>query len=186
MNLWYASYGSNLARDRFETYLSGGRPQGAERTYVGARDSTPPQGDRPFTMPGALFFGWSSPTWDGGGVAFYDPSGKGTVLARAYLLTESQFADVAAQEMHRATGEEDLDLSTVLRERVHQAGSGRYETLHLLGELDGSPVLTFTAPAGHGMAAKAPSEAYRATIVRGLLDSHGLTIEQAEGYVDSW
>ena len=37
-DLWYAAYGSNLARDRFETYLSGGRPDGAARHYPGARD----------------------------------------------------------------------------------------------------------------------------------------------------
>lgn len=31
----------------------------------------------------------------------------------------------------------DLDLTQVLSERRHTYGPGRYETLHLVGELDG-------------------------------------------------
>lgn len=69
--VWYAAYGSNLDRDRFLTYLGGGRPPGATRTYPGARDRRPPANDRPLLLPGALFFAWESPTW-GGGIAFYD------------------------------------------------------------------------------------------------------------------
>ena len=34
VQVWYASYGSNLARDRFLCYLEGGRPKGATRTYL--------------------------------------------------------------------------------------------------------------------------------------------------------
>src|SRR5687767_6536481 len=112
MRVWYASYGSNLARDRFLCYLRGGRPEGATRTYPGARDTSDPQGDEPMLLPGGVFFGWRSPTW-GGGIAFYDASprvdgasrhdgsAEAGAYARAYLITESQFADVAAQEMHR-------------------------------------------------------------------------------------
>jgi hypothetical protein len=74
-DLWYAAYGSNLARDRFENYLSGGRPVGATRHYPGARDSSPPIDDRPLLLPGRLFFAWESPTW-GGGIAFYDPPAR--------------------------------------------------------------------------------------------------------------
>ena len=102
-DLWYAAYGSNLARDRFENYLSGGRPVGATRHYPGARDSSPPIDDRPLLLAGRLFFAWESPTW-GGGIAFYDPDGEGTVYARAYRITAEQFSDLAAQEMRRDPG----------------------------------------------------------------------------------
>jgi hypothetical protein len=170
MHVWYASYGSNLARDRFLCYLRGGRPRGATRTYPGARDQSHPLGDAPLELPGQVFFGWHSTTWDGG-VAFYDASSSGGALARAYLITEGQFADVAAQEMHRDPGE-DLDLSTVLEERQHSIGPGRYESLHLVGNLEGHPVLTFTRPDEVDLAHNPPSEAYLSMVARGLRETH--------------
>jgi hypothetical protein len=179
--VWYAAYGSNLARDRFEAYLSGGRPAGATRTYPGARDPAPPVDDRPLLLPGWIFFAWESPTW-GGGIAFYDPEGEGTVYARAYRISHDQFSDLAAQEMRRVPGD-DLDLSRVLERRRHSYGPGRYETLHLVGELDDLPVLTFTAPADHSLPANPPADSYLATIVRGLRECHGLSEEEARAYL---
>lgn len=180
-DLWYAAYGSNLARDRFLAYLAGGRPAGASRTYPGARDPRPPTDDRPLQLSGRIFFAWQSPTW-GGGIAFYDAEPEGTVYARAYRITQAQFSDLAAQEMRRDPGT-DLDLSRVLAERRHSYGPGRYETLHLVGELDGRPVLTFTAPPDHVLPTNPPAPAYVATIVRGLVECHGLTEDQARAYV---
>lgn len=180
-DLWYAAYGSNLARDRFLAYLAGGRPVGAMRTYPGGRDPRPPADDRPLILPGRLFFGWQSPTW-GGGIAFYDAEGAGSVYARAYRITHEQFSDLAAQEMRRAPGS-DLDLSQVLADRRHSYGPGRYETLHLVGELEGLPVLTFTAPRDHGLLPNPPTPAYVATIVRGLRECHELTEQQARAYL---
>jgi hypothetical protein len=171
MQLWYASYGSNLSRDRFLCYLQGGRPPGASRSYPGARDQSAPLDERAIVLPGQVFFGWHSPTWDGG-IAFYDTGSPGQALARAYLITEGQFADVAAQEMARPPGA-DLDLSTVLEERQHTLGQGRYEALHLVGELEEQPVLTFTSPEPAGVDHNAPSAAYLATVARGLRETHG-------------
>ena len=173
MQVWYACYGSNLLRERFLCYLQGGRPRGAARTYPGARDRSEPARDVPMTLPGDVFFGWSSPTW-GGGIAFYHPEVTGEALARAYLVTDQQFSDVAAQEMRREPGT-DLDLTTVLDERRHDTGPGRYESLHLVGELDGHPVLTFTAPDPDALQRNAPSEPYLATVARGLRETHGLS-----------
>ena len=152
--LWYAAYGSNLARDRLEAYLSGGRPAGATRHYPGARDPSPPIDDRPLLLPGRLFFAWKSPTW-GGGIAFYDADADGTVYARAYRITAEQFSDLAAQEMRRDPGAE-LDLSQVLAQRRHSYGPGRYETLHLVGELDDLPVADVHRAGGSRAAAESP------------------------------
>jgi hypothetical protein len=190
MRVWYASYGSNLSRDRFLCYLRGGRPEGATRTYPGARDTSDPQGDDPLVLPGQVFFGWRSPTW-GGGIAFYDADAQAArdapdpgAYARAYLLTEGQFADVAAQEMHRVPGD-DLDLSHVLERARHSYGPGRYETLHLVGELRGDPVLTFSATDPAALERRAPSAPYVAMIVRGLVEAHGLSVEEAARHVAS-
>lgn len=182
-DVWYAAYGSNLARDRFLAYLSGGRPAGATRTYPGARDPSPPVDDRPLILPGRIFFAWESPTW-GGGIAFYDGEAEGSAYARAYRITREQFSDLAAQEMRREPGT-DLDLSRVLADRRQTYGPGRYETLHLVGELDELPVLTFTAPADHTLPANPPAPAYLDTIVRGLRECHGLTEDQARAYLQT-
>jgi hypothetical protein len=181
MHVWYASYGSNLCRDRFLCYVQGGRPVGASRGYGGARDSTPPTDDRPMTLPGDVFFAWTSRTW-GGGIAFYDAHAQGSALARAYRVTEQQFADVAAQEMRREPGE-DLDLTEVMANTRHELGPGRYETLHLVGELDGEPVLTFTAPDPSAMDHQPPTPAYLALLARGLEESHGLSEPEVVSYL---
>ncbi len=181
MHLWYAAYGSNLSRDRLLAYLRGGRPEGAARTYPGARDSSEPLGDMAFTLPGEVFFAWESPTW-GGGIAFYDPDAAGFALARAYLISEGQFADLAAQEMHREPGG-DLDLDTVLEQRQHTMGPGRYESLHLVGELEGAPVLTFTAPEGHELRPNPPSASYLTVVAQGLMETHGLDAEEVADYL---
>ena len=39
-HIWYVAYGSNLSRERFCTYLRGGRPDGSERDYPGCRDTS--------------------------------------------------------------------------------------------------------------------------------------------------
>jgi hypothetical protein len=181
MPVWYAAYGSNLSRDRFLTYVRGGRPAGARRTYPGARDTSLPSAEVAFTMPGQMFFAWESPTW-GGGIAFYDSTSEGSVLARAYRLTEQQFADVAAQEMHREPGE-DLDLGHVLEHARHELGPGRYETLHLVGELDGDPVLTFTARDPWSLPTNAPVAAYLRTVAVGLAHTHELDEQAVADYL---
>ncbi len=118
----------------------------------------------------------------GGGISFLDAAADGTALARAYLVTREQFADVAAQEMHREPGA-DLDLVHVLANRSHTYGPGRYETIHLVGELDGAPLLTFTSADTDQAASNAPSGAYLATIVRGLRATHALDDQAATDYL---
>ena len=181
VQVWYAGYGSNLARDRFLCYLRGGRPPGASRTYPGARDTTLPLDDRALTLPGEMFFAWESPTW-GGGIAFYDADAPGATLARAYLLSDEQFADVAAQEMHHEPGE-DLDLTTVLQHSRHDLGPGRYESLHLVGELEGRPVLTFTTPDPLALQHNPPTRAYLEVVARGLSDTHDLGVDEVTTYL---
>jgi hypothetical protein len=132
-------------------------------------------------MPGRLAFAWESPTW-GGGIAFHEPDADGVVLTRAYLITAGQFSDVLEQEMRREPGA-DVDLSEVIRNQRHSLGPGRYETLHLVGELDAHPVVTFSAPDVDQLGIRAPAEAYVATMARGLRDTHGLSGDAIVDYL---
>lgn len=175
--LWYVGYGSNLDRARFLRYLTGGQAPGALRAVPGARDATPPAQERAVMIPGRMFFGWTSLTW-GGGVSFLDSGADDHAYGRAYLLTEQQFADVAAQEMHQEPGA-DLDLAHVLEHRCHTYGPGRYETLHLLGELEGTPMLTFSVDDPAQLELNQPVEPYVATVAGGLRETHGLSVREA-------
>lgn len=157
-------------------YLHGGCPPGATRTCPGAREPGDPLDDRPFTLPGRVTFAWHSPTW-GGGIAFLEPDARGTVPARAYLLTVRQLADVQEQEMWREPAR-DLDLAALIRDRRLVTGPGRYETLQVVGELAGRPVVTFTARDVEELGIRQPATAYLATMARGLADSHGCSPDE--------
>jgi hypothetical protein len=185
--VWYVSYGSNMHADRFTCYLAGGTPDGGNRCYSGCRDVTPPLDTRGCAVPGGVYFATESLVW-GGGRAFFDPGLRGVTYARAYLITAEQFADVRAQEMYGETGT-DLDLREVLEQGRAQLGKGRYETLLRLGELDGHPMLTFTAPWSFadlpldGVAINPPSAPYLRTFGHGLRAAHGWNPRRAADYL---
>ncbi|MFC0672427.1 histone deacetylase [Brachybacterium hainanense] len=174
--VWYVSYGSNMNAQRLDCYLRGGRPEGALITYTGARDGTPPRASAGVMLPGRLRFASRSAVW-GGSMAFYDHHSPGPTAARAYLLTAQQFVDVAAQEMHREPSTDDL-LEEVVRSGVpggsFTAGPGHYETLLNVGEREGRPMLTFTAPAGaRELEPGLPVPAYLSMLTEGLAQGHG-------------
>ncbi len=181
-HVWYAAYGSNMHRERLQCYLAGGRPPGGARTYPGCRDRRPPVRSLPVMLAGAVYFATESPVWQGGR-AFYDPAAPGEAPAHAYLLTGSQFSDIAAQEMYRDPGAE-LDLTEVLARGRAETGPGRYETLVCPGSLDGLPVLTFTAPWGwRDVPGNAPSAAYLRHLAVGIVASHGWGAARAAEYL---
>lgn len=179
--IWYAGYGSNLSAARLRLYLEGGTPLGASLGVPGSRDPSPPRDRRALEMTGSVYFAFESPTW-GGGIAFYDPAGPGTSVGSAYLLSRGQLYDVAAQEMHRPPGA-DLDLDTLLAAGTHVFGPGRYETMHVVGAIDGHPVVTMTATWEGAVPYRAPSPAYLRTVGLGLRESQGWTATQAAAYL---
>ncbi|MCX4779458.1 histone deacetylase [Streptomyces sp. NBC_01264] len=168
--VWYASYGSNMHRDRLTAYIAGGTPPGAARSYPGCRDRRAPERSIAVRLAGCLCFATESPVWTGGR-GFYDPSAPGRLLGRAHLVTVGQVSDIAAQEMYREPGP-DLDLAKVLRDGRDESGGGRYGTLVCPGAVEGIPVLTFTAPWSlRDIEPLAPSAAYLRYLAGGLLES---------------
>ncbi|MFI9245857.1 histone deacetylase [Streptomyces sp. NPDC053086] len=182
--VWYTSYGSNTHLDRLAAYIKGGRPPGAAREYPGCRDPAMPARSIPVELTGAMYFATESPVW-GGGRAFYDPQPSGRVLARAHLVTSGQFTDIAAQEMYRTPEQDlDLDLEEVLTRRRAVLGEGRYETLVCAGQVEGLPVLTFTAPWGmNDVRWVPPSAAYVRYLAAGLLATGAWDTEAVASYV---
>jgi hypothetical protein len=180
--VWYVSYGSNMHADRLAAYLAGGTPPGGHRAYPGARDPRPPRRDLPVWLRGGIYFATHSPVW-GGGRAFYDPALPGRAAARGWLITAAQFSDITAQEMYREPGV-DLDLSTVLTTGRDQIGSGRYDTLLHVGEAEGYPLLTFTAPwRAEEVEPVAPSPSYLRMLAGGLRAAHGWDTPRVAHYL---
>lgn len=183
--VFYVSYGSNMSAERLGYYLSGGRPPGARTTYQGARDPSAPRETLAVSLPGRLYFAGESTTW-GGGMAFYDHAVEGPTPAVAYRITAAQFADVAAQEMHRIPQQDDPLEQVILdglTEGRHTAGPGHYETLIEVGRRDGLPMLTFTAPDGLGAVPHTrPRPVYLARLAEGLRQAHGWSEDQIADY----
>jgi hypothetical protein len=156
-HLWYAAYGSNLCRERFQCYLTGGCLEGAIRELPGCSDPSDPIDDRPWTGPGQLVFAKHSTNW-GGGVGFLDVDAQATAFFRLYLITEDQFAEVHTQE-----------------------GRDFYPLVAHLGDVDGFRIATVT---DRTTSYHRPSPGYLRYVLAGLQEAHGLTRDQAQAYLD--
>lgn len=186
--VWYAGYGSNLSRARFESYIRGGTPEGSARPCSGCRDGTLPRRDLPITLGHRLFFAESVQRW-GGAVAFIEATpGASTTLGRMYLISYEQLNDVVLQENGRdATGTSILPtLERITTEqRLVLPGIRLYGRLLYIGSRDSSPIITFTATR-HDFTIGPPSEAYVRMIVRGLRETYPLMgDEQIAEYLGS-
>ncbi len=184
MLVWYAAFGSNVLRERFLMYLRGGPVPGSGRMQHGARDATDPVDSRPYPLDRPMGFGFESAGWGGGGVAFVDPHRElpGDTMARAWLITDEQLADVWAQENGQTVGPE-IDLAVLAAEGSADLGRGWYRRLEYLGTLDDRPVATITCeavpapnPAGH---------AYLDIVGRGLMETWSLSAADAAAYLAS-
>ena len=99
--VWYATYGSNLLRERFDCYIQGGQPAGAGNTYKGCREKANARETRRVVLPYSLYFAERSKTW-GGAIAFIRRSiSDARTYGRMYLVTYGQFNDVVRQENGR-------------------------------------------------------------------------------------
>lgn len=166
MDVWYVSYGSNLAAARFGCYLRGGTPAGARRGTVGCRDARPAREWRRLVLPWRLRFGGESTVW-GGGVAYVDVGTPGRTHARAWRISTDQFADVVAQENGVPRGSVDVDAGTL-------AGGGTllpsrsYGRLVALPAIRGLPAVTFTCE--QVPPHRRPSPSYRSMMRTGLAE----------------
>ncbi|WP_148361244.1 hypothetical protein [Bacillus timonensis] len=168
--VWYASYGSNINRDRFLCYIKGGRPKGSTETELGCTDPSSPIDEGVFTIPYQLYFAKEAGRWGSKGVAFINgtKSETATTYSKKYLITSEQFLDVLQQENSGIQFEIDLNKvkesgSLVFREKAW------YGKILFLGDDGGHPIYTFTAPWDlDDVAINKPSQEYLQTIITGL------------------
>lgn len=182
--IWYASYGSNLLRQRFLAYLEGGEvPRSTTgEAQSGARDTERPSADQPFVLPHHLLFAHAAPRWGGGGVAKITatPDAAATTQSRAWRITLGQLEDVFAQENRRETTAIDLD--RLVDDGRIQVFDSWYGTLLCAGAIAGEPVLTFTGPTPDTTLAPAHGS-YLRVVGDGLRELRDWSTEQVATYL---
>jgi gamma-glutamylcyclotransferase (GGCT)/AIG2-like uncharacterized protein YtfP len=158
--VWYAGYGSNLSKERFSCYIIGGICKSNGRNYKGCRNKTPWSDMQNASMDGDLYFGNSSSSWNGKGVAFFDPNGAGQTQMRLYRITREQLKDVQQQEGKSANW---------------------YGRMVCLGIKDGSPIYTLTSETRQPE--NKPDEAYQSLLLNALICDCGYTNRSAQSYL---
>lgn len=183
--IWYVAYGSNLSRERFLAYLTGGVGPGGSGSHHGARDSSAPRDDRRIRLNRRLIFTGRSKRWGGGVCAVVsEPDREHGVacLGRAWLITSDQLLDVWRQENG------GLSTGTVTWSDLDRAGwvddpEGRYRRLDRLDPIDGRPAVTITCGPEMVAAANRPTTAYLDMVASGLREAWGLSTGDARQYL---
>lgn len=202
IEIWYASYGSNMWKERFLCYIEGGKVDGMKKSCLGSRDKSLPKDTIWKTVPHKLFFGRShSDTWGAGGVTFLHPESNNDDSAHIciYRITLEQFNDVLLQENcpvkkmeSPLLGLSQLDFvsenKTMLLEALE---GGWYSNVLYLGKEDNLPILSMTCPFSHIEKFKsgelpmcAPAEDYINTLVKGLVEGKQLDKDEAINYLN--
>lgn len=183
--VWYASYGSNLSRDRFLCYIKGGKPRGSEKVEVGCKDKSLPIKETTYIMRYPLYFAKSSERWQNKGVAFIglNKDEKHHTYSRKYLITVEQFMDVVKQENNGAAL--DIDLIEIIKDGSKTLRDSWYGTILYLGEEGGYPILTFTADWDLDVPYNKPSEEYLSMIINGLKTTLELENTEVLNYLSS-
>ena len=159
--IWYACYGSNLSEERFRRYVQGGVAPNGKHYYV-CNDTTLWKESYWTDYRGRLYFGNESPSWDYGGIAFYDPAGYESVLFRLYRITRNQLHDIMRQE---------------------GASANWYGHQFLLGMgKDNLPIYTLISNTTRPQ--KAPSPNYLEVIRTALEKEAGLKPKEVKRYLD--
>ncbi|KAL8134944.1 histone deacetylase 5 isoform X3 [Apium graveolens] len=201
VDVWYATFGSNMSRSRFLCYIEGGQTEGMRKKCSGSMDKSQPKETVWKTVPHRLFFGHDcTSTWGPGGVAFLHPEsteGDETHMC-LYKITLEQFNDVLLQENTSSIDATSplfdmSDLHSVTDKQfisVEALKTGWYHNVVYLGKEKDIPILTMTCPVSDIESFRTgklplcqPCEGYANTLVKGLTESKRLSKDAAISYI---
>ncbi|EXB56060.1 hypothetical protein L484_001085 [Morus notabilis] len=201
IDVWYASFGSNMWQPRFLCYIQGGQVEGMQKACSGSEDKTPPKEMTGKSFPHRLFFGREfTQTWGAGAVAFLNPetNNQEKVYMCLYRITLEQFNDVLLQENTRSAAiSSPFDLTALDSFTSGESNSvevnlerGWYRNVVYLGKEHDIPILTMTCSNSEiegfksgELPLRAPSERYAKTLVRGLVEGKQLSEAEAMAYI---
>lgn len=206
IDIWYASFGSNMWKPRFLCYIEGGQVDGMKKPCTGSMDKNLPKEIFWKIFPHRLCFGRDSTrTWGPGGAAFLHPDssvGEKTHMC-LYKVTLEQFNDVLLQEnvssfqMNYQMNSPVFDLAAL--QSIKSKGSislevfksGWYRNVVYLGNERDIPILTMTCSISDAESFKLgefplrrPSKEYANTLVKGLVEGGQLSEEEAIAYIE--
>lgn len=172
--VWYASYGSNINKDRFICYIKGGKPEGSAKVETGCKNPDLPVDESTFEIHYPLYFAKEAERWEFKGVAFIglnrDPNNS--TLSKMYLITEEQFLDIVKQENNGVEFDIDLNEVKTTGSKIFRENSW-YGNILYLGESKEYPIFSFTSPWDmEDVENKKPAHAYLKTIIIGLKDAY--------------
>ncbi|XP_048137743.1 histone deacetylase 5-like isoform X3 [Rhodamnia argentea] len=201
IDIWYATFGSNMWKPRFLFYIEGGQVDGMQKLCSGSMDKRPPKEILWKIFPHRLFFGRESTrTWGLGGVAFLHPESKNEDIVHMclYRITLEQFNDVLHQENISSYDMSSPLFDLTSLDCVKEKGSinleavkkGWYHNVVYLGMERDIPILTMTCDLSDienfksgKVPLHAPSEDYANTLVKGLVEGGQLSEEEAVSYI---
>ncbi|KAI5648310.1 hypothetical protein M9H77_34315 [Catharanthus roseus] len=202
IDIWYATFGSNMSKSRFLCYIEGGQVEGMQRPCSGSRDTRPPKDYLWRTFPHRLFFARErTATWGPGGVAFLHPESNNeekTYLC-LYKITLEQFNDVLLQENVYSSDMnsplfDSSDLQSIQSKKcisVEAVKRGWYHNVVYLGKEDDVPILTMTCTLSDVENFKSgkfpicgPCKEYAQTLIKGLIEGKQLSLEEATAYIE--
>lgn len=185
--IWYASYGSNIFRERFLCYIQGGKPNGSQKEHEGCTDKSLPVGDENIGIKHELYFAQKSKSWNRGGVAFIrtDLNENAETLGRMYKITKEQFIEVVKQE-NNFLEELKVDFDKAIRKgsAIFKEKSW-YGNLVFLGSNSGASIFTFTNAKNLDAEVNAPDVNYLRTIAIGLKETYNMENTAIENYLKS-
>ena len=183
--VWYASYGSNLARHRFLAYIIGGKVEGTDIVESGAVYKGLPLDDKKLILNYELLFVEKAKRWDHLGVAVigdYSPQFK--TYARMYLIRRDQFIDVVKQENGMDVNEFlPINFPKQILHSTNLLPKSRYGRLLYVGDSGNYPIYTFTTPKPvDELLINKPSEQYLRMIGKGLLEKYEFSLKELVDY----
>ncbi|KAJ0981970.1 hypothetical protein J5N97_010225 [Dioscorea zingiberensis] len=202
IDIWYATYGSNMWKPRFLCYIRGGKVEGMSQPCYGSRDNSLPKAVIWRTLPHRLFFARSHTyTWGAGGVAFLHPESNTNerVHMCLYKITLEQFNDVLLQEniaiQHLDSPLFDLSSLQYVSENnsrvLEVLKEGWYPNVLYLGKEDNLPILTMTCSLSDVERCKSgdlpmvgASKDYMNVLVKGLVEGKQLSEDEAIAYIN--
>ncbi|KAI9173642.1 hypothetical protein LWI28_004304 [Acer negundo] len=201
VEVWYATFGSNMWKPRFLCYIEGGQVEGMIKPCSGSMDRTPPKEILWKTFPHRLFFGYESTrTWGPGGAAFMNPesNSEDRTYMCMYRITLEQFNDVLLNEntLGRDMSSPLFDMTDL--NNVTTKGSmcleilkkGNYKNVVYMGKECDIPILTMTCPLtdvesfkSGKLPLRAPCIKYANTLIKGLVEGKQFTKKEAMAYI---
>lgn len=183
--VWYASYGSNISKERFMCYIQGGQAKGALTKEEGCKDKSDPIQCKNISIQRQQYFAKSAKRWQNKAVAFLDSKASTHVtLGKMYLVKKDQFEDVVKQE-NAMPVDRYLDIKLDEAEQMGSAliSKSWYGRILYLGKEDGYPIFTFTNTKDlKDEHMDAPSKEYILMIASGLIENYKFTLEDISHY----